>query len=259
MKDRLTDRLAALRTTAPDRLVSEVLARTGLADRYTTRESPLGPLFVAFNDAGVSCVDAAEDASEFERRFEDRFGRPAVEAADVPAGLARRIDRAITEGRPGDLPVDLRGLSEFRAAVLRKAAEIPRSEVRSYGWIARELGRPGAVRAVGSALAHNPVPVIVPCHRVVRSDGTFGDYSLGDAGNKPRLLAAEGLDVDGYSALARRGIRFVGSDTTGVFCHPTCRDARRITGAHRVEFRSASDAAGRGYRPCKRCRPAAAA
>ena len=60
-----------------------------------------------------------------------------------------------------------------------KALEIPRGEVRPYGWIAAEIGRPKAVRAVGTALGHNPVPLIVPCHRVVRSDGMIGQYSLG--------------------------------------------------------------------------------
>ncbi|NIR37401.1 MAG: MGMT family protein, partial [Actinobacteria bacterium] len=70
------------------------------------------------------------------------------------------------------------------------------------------------------ALARNPVPVVIPCHRVVRSDGRFGNYSLGDASNKRLLLEAEGMDVADYARLASRGIRFTGSDTTRIFCHP---------------------------------------
>jgi O-6-methylguanine DNA methyltransferase len=140
-----------------------------------------------------------------------------------------------------------------------KALEIPRGEVRPYGWIAAEIGRPKAVRAVGTALGHNPVPLIVPCHRVVRSDGTLGQYSLGGPENKRTILAAEGADPDELEGLARAGVRFVGSDTTHIYCMPTCRDARRVTDRHLVQFSSARVAAAAGYRPCLHCRPMAAA
>jgi O-6-methylguanine DNA methyltransferase len=259
MTDPLPARLTDLRVPAPNTLLPEVLATTGLADRYAIRESPIGPVYVAFNDRGISAVEVADDPEQFEESFPERFGRPAVPAAEVPARLSARIDRAIAEGRPGDLAVDLNSVTDFQARVLRKAAEIPLGEVRPYGWVAREIGSPSAARAVGSALARNPVPLVVPCHRVVRSDGRFGEYSLGTADNKPRLLEAEGLDVAGYAALIGRGVRFLGSDTTRIFCHPTCRDARRITDTHLVEFRSAAQAGRAGYRPCRRCRPAAAA
>jgi O-6-methylguanine DNA methyltransferase len=194
----------------------------------------------------------------FEQRFERRFGRRALPAERLPERLLRDIDRALAEGRPGNLDLDLRGLSEFRGAVLRKAAEIPSSEVRTYAWVAREIGSPAAVRAVGSALAANPVPIVVPCHRVLRSDGRFGEYSLGPAANKRRLLEAEGLDTEWHERLARRRIRFLGSDTTRVFCLPTCRHVRLITPPHLVEFRSEASARQAGYRPCSQCRPAAA-
>ncbi len=140
-----------------------------------------------------------------------------------------------------------------------KALEIPRGEVRPYGWIAREIGRPKAVRAVGTALGHNPVPLIVPCHRVVRSDGMIGQYSLGGPENKRTILSAEGLDPDELEGLARAGIRFIGSDTTRIYCMPSCHDARRVTERHKQEFRSAGAAAAAGYRPCRHCRPLAAA
>ena len=259
MNDRLTDDLAALRHPAPAGLLPKVLAATGLADGYVVRDSPLGPIYVAFNDRGVSSVDIAADPATFERSFEDGFGRPVVPAAGLPGTIATRLDRAIAEGRPGDLPLDLSSVTEFQARVLLKTAEIPRGEVRPYGWVAREIDSPSATRAVGSALARNPVPVIVPCHRVVRSDGALGQYSLGEPGNKRHLLESEGIDLGRLDDLAERGIRWIGSDTTRIFCHPTCRDARRITDARRVEFRSEADARKHGYRPCKRCRPAAAA
>jgi O-6-methylguanine DNA methyltransferase len=84
--------------------------------------------------------------------------------------------------------------------VLMKALEIPRGEVRTYGWIAREIGRPKAVRAVGTALAKNPIPLFIPCHRVVRSDGSIGQYGCGGPVNKRRLLLHEGVPE---SALGR--------------------------------------------------------
>ena len=137
----------------------------------------------------------------------------------------------------------------------QKALEIPRGEVRPYGWVAAEIGRPKAIRAVGTALGHNPVPLIVPCHRVVRTDGTIGQYSLGGPGNKRAILRSEGLDPDGMEALAAAGVRYLGSDTTRIVCLPTCRAARRITAPHVVRFRSMRAAVESGYRPCRICRP----
>jgi O-6-methylguanine DNA methyltransferase len=152
-----------------------------------------------------------------------------------------------------------RGHTEFERDVWLKALEIPRGEVRPYGWVAAEIGRPRAVRAVGSALGHNPVPLIVPCHRVVRSDGAIGQYSLGGPGNKRTILEAEGLDLPRLEQLASSGIRFIGSDTTKIYCLPTCRHARRVTDRHRLEFHSAAEGESRGYRACRVCRPSSAA
>jgi O-6-methylguanine DNA methyltransferase len=251
-------RLAALRALAPAHLVPEVLARAGLADHYATRPSALGPVFVAFTRGGVSLVDLAADPARFEAAYRARFGREVAPAEGLPSPLATAVDRALAGGRTRGVPVDLAGLSEFQAAVLHLAAEIPAGEVRPYGWVAREIGRPGSDRAVGNALAANPVPLVVPCHRVVRADGRFGRYSLGADANKRLLLQAEGLEVEEYETLAARGVRYLGSETTGIYCHPTCRHARRITGRHRVEFSSVGAAARAGYRPCRDCRPMAA-
>jgi len=251
-------RLAALRRPAPAHLAPEVIARTGLADRYATRPSPLGPVLVAFTSRGVSLVDLATDPAQFAAAYRERFGREVVPAEALPPRLAAAVDRALAEGRTRGVPVDLAELSEFQAAVLHLAAEIPAGEVRPYGWVAREIGRPGSDRAVGNALATNPVPLVVPCHRVVRADGHFGRYSLGADANKRLLLAAEGLAVEEYEALAARGVRYLASDTTGIYCHPTCRHARRITAQHRVEFRDERVAAQAGFRPCRDCRPMAA-
>lgn len=254
----ITVRLAALREPAPASIFPGVLDRAGLADHYVTRPSPLGPVFVAFTSRGISLVDLAAIPEAFAARYRARFGRPVLPAAAPPTPLAAALRKALAEGRTGRLPLDLTGLSHFQEAVLHKAAEIPPGEVRPYSWVAEEIGHPGSERAVGNALAANPVPLVVPCHRVVRADGRLGRYSLGTDDNKRLLLEAEGLEVAAHESLAARGVRYLGSATTGVYCHPTCRHARRITARHRMEFRDARAARAAGYRPCRDCRPKAA-
>ena len=250
--------LEKLRSTAPDRVLPNVLVATGLADRYTNIQGPTGTLFVAWGERGVSAVAPAESDAEFAEIFADRVGRRLVRDDELPNALDKNISGVLATGKLGRLSVDLAGLTPFQQEVLRATATIPRGEIRTYGWIAREIGRPGAGRAVGTALNRNPVPVLVPCHRVGRSDGTLGEYAFG-AEMKRELLEAEGVDTDEVTARATRGTRFVGSDTTHIFCFPTCRNGRRITDAHRVEFRSAAAAIDRGFRACKVCRPTLAA
>jgi O-6-methylguanine DNA methyltransferase len=247
--------MADLMTSAPDTLAAGVLVEVGLADRFARMDSPIGALIVAWNGLGVSTVESARDDATFEAEHTSRTGRPAYPSATLPANLATAIERRLGGDRRVRIDLDLRGRTDFERDVWAKALEIPRGEVRPYGWIAAEIGRPKAVRAVGTALGHNPVPLIVPCHRVVRSDGTIGQYSLGGPANKRTILRAEGLDPDGLESEARSGIRYVGSDTTHVVCLPTCHDAKRITAAHRVPFRSLDRATAAGYRACRHCRP----
>jgi O-6-methylguanine DNA methyltransferase len=251
--------IAGLRVTAPPSLAVNVLAEVGLADRYARFDSPIGPLVVAWNGVGVSAVEAATDDAAFEAAHLARTGRPARAVDGLPEALASAIARRLEGDRRVRIDLDLRGHTAFERDVWQKALEIPRGEVRPYGWVAAEIGRPRAVRAVGTALGHNPVPLIVPCHRVVRSDGTIGQYSLGGPANKRTILAAEGLDPDALESAARMGQRFVGSDTTHIVCLPTCHAAKRITAPHRVPFRSLAGAAAAGYRPCRECRPASGA
>jgi len=247
--------LAALPTEAPRSLAPNVLAEVGLADRYARFDSPIGRLVVAWNGLGVSAVEAVTSDARFEAAHLARTGRRAYPAEGLPDRLANAISGRLAGDRRVRIALDLRGHTDFERDVWTKALEIPRGEVRPYGWVAAEIGRPKAVRAVGTALGHNPVPLIVPCHRVVRSDGTIGQYSLGGPANKRTILAAEGLDPDLLETAARSGLRFVGSDTTHIVCLPTCHAARRITAAHRVPFRSFGGAVAAGYRACRECRP----
>jgi O-6-methylguanine DNA methyltransferase len=252
--------LHELGATAPSTLLPNTLVAAGLADEYATLPTAIGDVWVAWNGRGVSALTTAEDGTVFESSFQATTGRPIRRASTgLPPRLAAAIVRRLGGDRRARVPVDLRGRTEFERAVLLKALQIPRGEVRPYGWIASEIGRPRAVRAVGSALAHNPVPLLIPCHRVVRSDGHIGQYSLGGPGNKRALLAWEGLDPAELERMARAGIRYIGSDTTNIVCLPSCHQARRVTDRHRVQFHSLVQARQAGYRPCRKCRPVAVA
>jgi O-6-methylguanine DNA methyltransferase len=240
--DPLLTGLAALSADPPAGLLDRVAAR------WVRVPGPVGELTVAFTDHGIAYVRM--DGEDFAGSFRARFARPLLPADRPPAGLLP----ALRTGKTARLRFDLRGLTEFQRDVLHAAQTIPRGQVRPYSWIAGQIGRPKAVRAVGSALGNNPVPVLIPCHRITRSDGVVGDYVFGPA-TKETLLRAEDVDLDGLRALARRQVFYLGSDTTGVVCFPTCQNARRITPEHRHGFRSLTAAAAAGYRPCQVCRP----
>lgn len=258
--------LLGLRERAPARLAQATAARLGINDAYVEIDGPIGRLFVAFGPIGISLVgrsgngEDATDAGAFEEEFRATFGRSLTRVERAPDEIARVIEARVwgRTKRSADVPLDLAWLPDFERQVLRKTLEIPRGEVRPYAWVAAELGRPLAVRAVGNALARNPVPFVVPCHRVVRSDGTIGRYGAGGPSAKRALLVAEGLDPAELEDLPARGIRYVGSETTRIYCYPSCRNARRISPSHRVPLRSTGEGQQLGYRACKVCRPVAA-
>jgi O-6-methylguanine DNA methyltransferase len=249
--------LATLRRPAPAGLAGAVLDRLGLGDAYVRVEGPIGPLFVAFGAHGISLVERAQDAGDFEEQFRATFGRPVRRVERAPELIQRVIDARVwgRADRPVKVPLDLAHLPDFERSVLLKTLEIPRGEVRPYAWVAAEIGKPLAVRAVGNALARNPIPFVIPCHRVVRSDGRIGNYGAGGPTAKRAVLASEGVDVAQLEQLPNAGVRFIGSDTTHVYCYPSCRNARRITSVHRVSLRSGDEARRAGYRACRVCRP----
>src|SRR5262245_61482198 len=190
----------ALRTLAeaeaPSTLLPGVLRELELGDAYFSVETAIGRVFIAHNVRGISAVQRAATAEAFEQYFRAHFGRSAYAAAEPPQALGRELRQALRGGgRSSRLRFDLGDLAGFVRAGLLKAVESPRGEVRPYGWVAREIGRPKAVRAVGTALAHNPVPLLIPCHRVVRSDGRLGQYSMGGSGVKQALLRFEGANL----------------------------------------------------------------
>ncbi len=255
--DDLAHALAGLRAPAPASVALDALVAVGLRDAYAEIPSAIGPLFVAWNGIGLTAVALAGEPGAFEAGHEARTGRAVAPVRELPPDLQRAIEARLAGRHRTPVRLDWRGRSPFEQSVWAKAAEIPAGEVRPYGWIAAEIGRPRAVRAVGTALGHNPVPLVVPCHRVVRGDGAIGQYSLGGPEVKRRILEAEQVDLAELAVLAAGGIRLIGSDTTGIVCFPTCRHARRIGASHRVRFRDLAAARAAGYRPCRDCRPVA--
>lgn len=136
-----------------------------------------------------------------EREFSSRGGSPtAPTAKNGENGNHLKAARtAITsylagETRVLDLPLDLENRTPFQVKVWQALQAIPYGRVRSYGWVARRIGKPNAARAVGAACGANPVPLLVPCHRVVAGDGSLGGFS-GGLSNKKRLLKLEGTRI----------------------------------------------------------------
>ena len=224
-------------------------------DAWAEFDGPIGPLYVAWGRAGITTVERAGDASGFELDAMLRTGRPVSRAACLPARLADQFARQLAGEWQRDLPLDFGGLTAFSGATLRKTMEIPWGEVRPYAWVAREIGRPRAVRAVGTALGNNPLPFVIPCHRVVRADGRVGEYGAGGPAAKRAMLESEGVDPDALEALADDGIRYLGDEATSVFCYPTCQHVRQVAAGSQVRFRRGEDALDAGFGACPGCRP----
>jgi O-6-methylguanine DNA methyltransferase len=240
---------------APKGIADRVLAEVGLVDYYARFDTVLGDVYVAWNRRGVSAAARSGSAVEFEEWFRGDVGRHLL-PGPPPADLAAKIEDELSGKRR--MRFDLRGLTEFEQAVLRKTREIPRGEVRPYGWVAREIGHPAAVRAVGTALANNPIPYFIPCHRVVRTDGHIGNYGGGGPEAKRAILTMEGVRLQRLQDMARSGYRYQGVRTTKIFCFPTCHTGRHALEKNIVWLHDEASARAAGFRPCKVCRPAVA-
>lgn len=157
-------------------------------DRFIAVATDAGRVYAAFSEHGVSLVQPAESADQFATIFTARTGRIARQA---DANEYPDIAEALRGGECHELKCDLEGVSPFTRRVLAAAAQIQRGETRTYQWLARQIGMPRASRAVGNALGANPLPIVIPCHRIVRGDGSLGGYAFGKQ-MKRRLLESEG-------------------------------------------------------------------
>jgi AraC family transcriptional regulator of adaptative response/methylated-DNA-[protein]-cysteine methyltransferase len=196
---RITDAIYDAGYSGPARFYAEAKARLGMTPsawrdggrgetiRWAIAGTDLGAMLLAATDKGICRLSFDEDEAELRRRF------PKARIEPGGAGLAGLLRRAVAAvnapEKPHDLPLDVQGTA-FQEAVWRELTRIPPGETRTYAQLAAAVGRPAAVRAAGSANGANNVAVLIPCHRVIRTDGTLGGYAYGLA-RKDKLLERE--------------------------------------------------------------------
>src|SRR5687768_10891513 len=167
----------------------------GVTIDYTIVSSPLGRLLAAVTERGVCAVRMSDTDAELEQDLRAEFPEATIQRAD--AGLRETVHKILnhlTNNEPHfDLPLDVRSTA-FQRQVWEKLRAIPYGQTMSYGEVAKALGKPGAVRAVGRACATNPVALVIPCHRVVREDQSLGGYRWG-LERKKKLLHKEAADL----------------------------------------------------------------
>lgn len=171
-------------------------AETGPTIYYDLLEdTPLGPVWVAAGPQGLVAVEYAGSEDSLRAYLTKLSAGSLVRSAEQVAAAKRQVRLYLLgETRTLDLPVDLSHVTPFQRRVLEETRRVPRGQVSTYAEIAKRIGQPKAVRAVGQALRRNPIPIVVPCHRVIASDGTLGGYSgnLRDQ-RKLDLLKLEGV------------------------------------------------------------------
>ncbi|MFQ5897298.1 MAG: methylated-DNA--[protein]-cysteine S-methyltransferase [Candidatus Methylomirabilia bacterium] len=244
-RDRLESRLADLRS----RLLT-----------YRIFPSPLGNILIARSEQGVSLVEYLERRTTLGGSRLSRL--VGLEAVEEGGGLETPFRELLEylEGRRTrfEWPLDLRLIrSDFHRAVLQATAKIPYGAVVSYAGIAWEVGRPAAVRAAAQALRWNPLPIVVPCHRVVGASGSLTGYAGHRVGVKERLLATEGIPTRRVSRdfqIVREAmyVRYPGEEA---YCLPSCPSLGSLTPARLTLFGSRGRAEAMGLAPCTTCRP----
>jgi methylated-DNA-[protein]-cysteine S-methyltransferase len=249
----------------------EARAREGLESRladlrsrlvsYRVFPSPLGHILIARSEHGVSLVEYLHRGTDLRA---SRLSRVAGVELQEDGAEVETLHRELLEYLRGDRtrlewPLDLRlARSDFHRAVLRATAAIPYGAVTSYAGIAAEIGKPAATRAVAQALRWNPLPIVVPCHRIVGTSGALTGYSGDRVGLKRELLAVEGIQSKGRrsdSRVARDTLYHYEANDQHEYCLPTCGDiARHPIG--RVTLLASRELAGSlGLVPCTSCRP----
>jgi methylated-DNA-[protein]-cysteine S-methyltransferase len=158
------------------------------------RNSPLGDLWVAVTDRGLAAIEWSLDEADFGAYLGKRFKRPVQADPGKVAPALRQLDEYLRGARKAfDLPIDWSLLRPFQQQILQIVFAIPYGQTRTYGDIAYEIGNPRAARAVGRANATNPMPLVIPCHRVIGADGKLHGYGGGEGlPTKEWLLKLEG-------------------------------------------------------------------
>jgi len=259
--------VAALRR-APLAEAESALARARLASRLADLRSrlvsfglfgsPLGSILIARSEQGVAMVEYLESEAAASSRLARLGGADVVENPGEVESLHRDLIDYL-EGRRThlDWPLDLRwARSAFQRRVLEATGRLPYGSVTSYGHIARDIGAPSATRAVAQALRWNPVPIAIPCHRVIGGTGGLTGYSGNKIGLKQRLLALEGVPIRGRDALRiERPAMYVRYQTGLEYCVPSCGGLDAMSMVELTLFGSRDRAEAAGLTPCSSCRP----
>jgi methylated-DNA-[protein]-cysteine S-methyltransferase len=179
-----------LPTTLDDRF-RDAASAAGLLDAaYDVTDSPVGELLLAVTDRGVCWIEFSSDDTL--DRLAGQMGRRLLRVPRRLTAVKRELDEYFSGDRTTfDVPVDVASVPAFQQSVLRELARVPYGEVTTYGALAGRIGKPRAARAVGGALNRNPVPIILPCHRVVSASGSLVGYA-GGLERKQALLKLEG-------------------------------------------------------------------
>jgi methylated-DNA-[protein]-cysteine S-methyltransferase len=243
-----------------ERLESRLLDLKSRIVAYRVFDSPLGPVLLAHSEQGVVLLEYLHGRRDLgSSRLAGMRGIEAVEDGGEVEGLYRDF-RAYVEGRARRLEwaLDLRLVkSPFQRRVLERTASIPYGAVVSYKRLASDLGQPRAVRAVAQALRWNPVPVAIPCHRVVGATGLLTGYAGGETDLKRRLLTTEGVPVvpahDDFAVA--RGAMYLLAPGDSEYCIPSCPSMETLQSGLLTYFGSRNRAEAVGLRPCTTCRP----
>jgi methylated-DNA-[protein]-cysteine S-methyltransferase len=159
---------------------------------YDSITTPIGRVFVATTESGLVRVSFHQSESAFASDLRQQLGTDVVKSAAKTKAVVHQIRDYFAGRRTAfDVQTDLSHVTPFQRKVLLATAQVPPGRVVSYGDIAKRIGRPRGSRAVGQALGHNPIPIVIPCHRIIATDGKLGGYT-GGLRIKKKLLRLEG-------------------------------------------------------------------
>jgi methylated-DNA-[protein]-cysteine S-methyltransferase len=180
-----------------DRRFREAAAAEGLLDvAYDVTDSPVGPLLVAASSRGLCRISYDPEPEAELEQLARRFGARILRARPPLDPVRRQLDEYFAGARRTfELEVDITRVSQFNRRVLQALAHVPYGRVTTYGKLAAESGRPRAARAVGGVMNRNPIPIVLPCHRVIGSSGSLVGYG-GGLERKKALLRLEGALAD---------------------------------------------------------------
>jgi methylated-DNA-[protein]-cysteine S-methyltransferase len=180
-------------SSALDRRFREAAAAQGLLDvAYDFADTPVGTLLVAATDQGLCRISFDPEPEREAERLAQAFGTRVLRSARPVDPVRRQLDEYFSgKRRRFEVDVDLRTAAPFSRTVLERLAKVPHGEVTTYGALARAAGRPRAARAVGTVMNRNPMPIVLPCHRVIGADGRLVGYG-GGLDRKRLLLTLEG-------------------------------------------------------------------